>query len=88
MTEQKRFNPPDGHHTSLNHDHILGPARLVNMNELSLHLVLFHNVPAKGATKSELGRLHLLVHAILASPDLREHLNLPPHYGTGKHIPQ
>lgn len=87
---KKIFRSPMGHPTSLNQDHILGPARDVNINELSLHLILNHGVSSNHIkTKSEMGRFHLLVHAMIASPELRAKLDLPDNYGTESYpIPQ
>lgn len=76
------------HHTSLNQNHVLGPARDVNINELALHLVEDHRVSVRRSrTKSELGQLHLLAHAAVAWPGLTEVLGLPKGFGTGKNIP-
>lgn len=68
----------------------MGPARDVNINELSLHLILDHGLSTNRLkTKSEMGRFHLLVHAMIASPELRAKFNLPDNYGTQSYpIPQ
>ena len=73
------------HYTAMNEFHHVGPARLVNEQNLRWHLGWDHGVEHKTAkTKAQLGRLHLLVHAVLAHPELEELLNLPDQYGTGK----
>jgi hypothetical protein len=72
------------HPTSLNENHELGYARCVNASDLRLHLLLQHNVGVgKLKTPGELGRAHLLAHAVAAYPELRELMNLPPEWGKG-----
>lgn len=63
----------------------MGPARDVNINDLEFHLLMDHGVATQGRkTKGELGKLHTLVHAVLAHPELGELMNLPEEYGTGR----
>lgn len=77
------------HYTALNQDHVLGPARNINLNDLHTHLILDHGVnTTRYKTKGELGKLHLMVHTILAYPGWAVILDLPEGYGTGKHIPE
>lgn len=72
------------YNNSLNQEHVLGPARDVNIARLRDHLILEHGVSVeKVRTKGELGKLHLLVHAVLAYPELRELMNIPPEWGKG-----
>jgi hypothetical protein len=57
----------------LNEEHVLGPARCVNVNNLRFHLMIDHGINTKSCkTPKDFGRLHLLAHALLAHPDLRE----------------
>lgn len=75
------------HYTSLNENHHVGPARLINERDLRWHLGWDHGVDHKSVkTKAQLGRLHMLVHAVLAHQDLEQLLNLPRGYGSGMHI--
>lgn len=61
----------------LNEEHVLGPARNVNVRELRFHLAIFHGISIKDAkTALQLGKLHLLAHALLAHEDLRELMGL------------
>jgi hypothetical protein len=79
------FKMTGNHYTSLNEKHLVGPARDVNVSELSYHLIIDHGVAlGKAKTKGELGKLHLLVHTLLAHPTLAELLSVPDQYGTGK----
>jgi hypothetical protein len=72
------------HPTSLNQDHVLGNAKDVNFSDLSFHLVIDHNISVTHLkTKSQLGKAHLLAHAVEAYPELRELMNLPPEWGKG-----
>lgn len=82
-----QFQMTGQHYTSLNEHHQMGPARYINRTDLVNHLVSDHGVAlGKAHTKGELGKLHALVHAILAHPALGELMGLPEGYGTGKQI--
>lgn len=76
------------HLTALSHLHQIVLAKQINRDRLKSHLVLEHNIHVgDDATKGEMGRLHTLVHAVLAYPMLAELMELHKDYGTGKHIP-
>lgn len=74
----KRGSRPDPKHWyCLNEQHVLGPARNVRVSELRFHLAIDHGISVKNArTALELGKLHLLAHALLAHEDLRELMGL------------
>lgn len=66
------------HWHSLTEEHVLAPSRGINMSKLRFHLLLNHGINVKDSrTKAELGRLHLLAHALLAHPQLQELLGDP-----------
>lgn len=70
------------HWYSLNEEHVLGPARNVNVSALRMHLLLEHGISVSGLkTASDYGKAHLLAHAVLAHPDLRVCLGLPESWG-------
>jgi hypothetical protein len=72
------------HYTNLTENHRVGPASDINLNALKDHLLLWHGVSVNEVrTKAEAGRLHLLVHAIIAHPELAELMNLPDRFGRG-----
>lgn len=72
------------HYTNLTENHRVGPAKDINLNTLKDHLLLWHGVSVNTVnTKAEAGRLHLLVHAVIAHPELAELLNLPDRFGRG-----
>jgi hypothetical protein len=76
------FKETGEHYTSLNEHHQMGRARDINANNLRDHLVLYHSVSAQNVrTKAELGRLHTLVHAVLAHPELGDLMNVPEGWG-------
>lgn len=78
------FKETGEHYTSLNEHHQMGQARLIREHDLRDHLILEHGVSVQNAkTKAQLGRLHTLVHAVLAHPELRELMNIPPEWGKG-----
>ena len=57
----------------LNEEHVLGPARCVNLRQLRFHLLIDHGIAVKDCkTPLELGKLHLLAHALIVHPELRE----------------
>lgn len=67
---------------NLSEGHILGPARIINKPNLHFHLTAEHRIYSRGSrTQAELGRLHLLAHAVQAHPELRDLLNLPEGWG-------
>lgn len=69
--ENTHPNTRDWH--ALNEEHVLGPARCVEIRALRHHIIIDHGVDTKGATTAlELGRLHMLAHALIVHPDLRE----------------
>lgn len=87
MAKRKLFETE--HYLNLTQNHELTLARKVNIEHLRQHLIVDHNVPVREAhTRGELGKLHLVTHAIIASPQLRQVLDLPENFGTGRHIPE
>lgn len=67
---------------SLNEEHVLGPARNVNVGELHFHITLEHGVSIEGCrTQADFGKLHLLIHAVLTHPELARLLNLTDTWG-------
>jgi len=65
------------HYNNLSHMHEMKPARDIDITILRIHLTLDHGVSSKDArTRAQMGRLHLLAHAVDAFPDLKELLNL------------
>lgn len=83
------FQETGVHYTSLNEHHQMAAARTINLERLKEHLLFDHGVGVDGVrTKSEAGRLHTFVHAILAYDDLSQLMELPEGYGTGKYVPQ
>lgn len=72
------------HYTAMSETHHVGRAALISTRDIEWHLHHDHGVYHNSAkTKGQLGRLHLLVHAVLADDNLRQLLNLPEGYGTG-----
>ena len=72
------------HHVApnLSEAHMMGVARDINSDELRSHLIIEHGVSIKNLnTKAQLGRAHLLTHAVDGFPELRELLNLPENWG-------
>lgn len=66
----------------LNEEHVLGPARNVNKNDLRFHILIDHGVSVSGCkTQSDYGKLHLLVHTVIAHPQLAELLHLTGAWG-------
>lgn len=75
------------HLTALSHLHQIVHAKKINRDRLRSHLVIDHGIHVgEDTTKGEMGRLHTLVHAVLAYPMLGELMELSPGYGTGKHV--
>lgn len=78
------FEKTGEHYTSLNEHHQMGRARDIHEYDLRDHLLMYHGVSLQNVrTKAELGRLHTFVHAVLAQPELRELMNIPPEWGKG-----
>jgi hypothetical protein len=70
--------------TSLNEEHVLGPARNVNKGDLRLHLLIEHGVTVKDCkTQADYGRLHLLVHAVIGHPMLQTLIGVEDTWGKG-----
>jgi hypothetical protein len=62
---------------NLSERHILGHAEGINTSDLRHHLIISHGVaPNTSRTKAQLGKVHLLAHAVQAHPELRELLGL------------
>ncbi len=67
---------------NLNEHHVLGRAHNIGEQDLRFHLSLSHALhPRAARTNAELGKLHLLAHAVQAHPELKELLNLPETWG-------
>lgn len=67
---------------NLDQHHQLTQARNLNRSDLMHHLVIDHGVSIRDTrSKGQLGRLHLLTHAVQAFPELRKLLNLPEGWG-------
>lgn len=72
------------HYTSLSENHQATAARHIKEADLRDHLIWEHGVSAQNAkTKAQLGRLHMLVHSVLAYPELSQLMDLPPEWGNG-----
>lgn len=63
--------------TVLTEQHKIDLAKRVRPPGMITHLILTHGVSVSpNMTKGELGKLHLLAHAMMAHPELRELLGL------------
>lgn len=67
---------------SLSDLHILGAAKNVNKRQLATHLIFYHGVGlGEAKTQLQLGKLHLLAHAVTAFPELGQLMGLPERWG-------
>ena len=64
--------------TCLTEAHVVDLAKRIRPPGMITHLILTHGLAVSpNATKGQLGQLHLLAHAIMATPELKEVLGLP-----------
>lgn len=71
----------DLRYLNLAHELVL-TRQVTRLSDLRNHLIFGHGISVQNAkTRGELGRLHLLAHAVISYPELSELLELPEGWG-------